>query len=54
MTEQNNNSDIPFPLLFLDNDDLLGKIKNQYDQDSFFRLILEDSTHYRNSKQEEH
>ena len=36
------------PLTFLDEDDLLSNIKNHYDQDSFFRLILEESKHYRN------
>ena len=36
------------PLTFLDKDDLLSNIKNHYDQDSFFRLILEESEHYRN------
>ena len=55
--ESHNASDQPsvdtetqIPLTFLDNDNLLGKIKNNYGKDSFFKLILDDSdaSHYRN------
>ena len=37
-------------LTFLDNNDLMSKIKGQYVQDSFFKLILEAPECYRNFK----
>ena len=37
-----------FPLTFLDEDNIVGEIKGQYDQDSFFKLILEAPEHYCN------
>ena len=55
--ESHNASDWPsgdtetqIPLTFLDNNDLLGKLKNNYGKDSFLKLILDDSdaSHYRN------
>ena len=35
-------------LSFLDDDDILSWIKGQYEQDSFFKLILDNLDHYRN------
>ena len=40
--------DHQIPLSFLDNDDVLSRIKGQYEPDSFFKLILDDPDHYCN------
>ena len=39
---------LPEPMAFLDVDGLLGKAKNQYGNNSFFRVILEKPKHYQN------
>ena len=46
--ERLNLDSLPEPMAFLDADGLLGKAKNQYGNNSFFRIILEKPEHYWN------
>ena len=40
--------DLRISLTFLDEDNLMGKLKNHYGQNSFFKLALDEPAQYRN------
>lgn len=49
-TDEDATDVVEIPLTFLDNDEALKCVKNQYSQDSFFIRILDSPEPYRNSE----